>query len=409
MQISSDDRLKVSTVANSIGVPIAALLAVMEVESNGNPGTIINGKLEPTIRYEGHYFDKLCNPGIRDAARKAGVSSPKAGSVKNPSHQVDVWALVKKAATFDREAAYESCSYGVGQVMGAHYKALGYPSIDAFLAKAREGLGGQVEIMGAFIRTNGLSKHLINLDWSSFARAYNGPDYLSNKYDTKLADAYARWGGTSSIGVAEASFLRLGSKGANVRDLQALLSTAGYTIKIDGDFGPTTESAVKAFQSKNGCEPDGKVGPETQKALMGVRAVSPENPGSKSFTQLPVVQAAAAIAVTAPAALGKAKDGLQAVADQVAPYSELANVNNYIHTGLMFLTIGSIIAAAVVALWAWYKHNHTHVGTKATDTPILPLQVANEDLVATGTTSQVDPVLEAAKLPTQQSLFDPKV
>jgi murein DD-endopeptidase MepM/ murein hydrolase activator NlpD len=41
--------------------------------------------------------------------------------------------------------------------------------------------------------------------------------------------------------------LEIGSRGKNVRDLQKKLK-----LKVDGDFGPLTEKAVKAFQKKNG-------------------------------------------------------------------------------------------------------------------------------------------------------------
>lgn len=58
--------------------------------------------------------------------------------------------------------------------------------------------------------------------------------------------------------------LRLGSKGADVRKLQALLS-----VRIDGDFGPKTEAAVKAAQKRHKLVPDGVAGLYTWKALEG--------------------------------------------------------------------------------------------------------------------------------------------
>jgi N-acetyl-anhydromuramyl-L-alanine amidase AmpD len=58
------------------------------------------------------------------------------------------------------------------------------------------------------------------------------------------------------------AMLRKGDQGNSVRVLQSLLR-----IGVDGGFGPETETAVKAFQSKHGLTPDGLVGPETWKAL----------------------------------------------------------------------------------------------------------------------------------------------
>jgi N-acetylmuramoyl-L-alanine amidase len=56
--------------------------------------------------------------------------------------------------------------------------------------------------------------------------------------------------------------LKRGSKGFPVMLLQKHLG-----ITIDGSFGPMTENAVKAFQSKNGLTSDGIAGPKTWGAL----------------------------------------------------------------------------------------------------------------------------------------------
>jgi peptidoglycan hydrolase-like protein with peptidoglycan-binding domain len=39
--------------------------------------------------------------------------------------------------------------------------------------------------------------------------------------------------------------------------------------KPDGDFGPKTEAAVKAWQKNNRLKPDGIVGPKTWKKMFG--------------------------------------------------------------------------------------------------------------------------------------------
>lgn len=61
--------------------------------------------------------------------------------------------------------------------------------------------------------------------------------------------------------------LRMGSKGPAVRHLQQLLIADGATLMADGDFGPKTASAVRAFQSTHGLTPDGIVGTETWNGL----------------------------------------------------------------------------------------------------------------------------------------------
>jgi peptidoglycan hydrolase-like protein with peptidoglycan-binding domain len=56
--------------------------------------------------------------------------------------------------------------------------------------------------------------------------------------------------------------LKLGSKGENVKILQDYLD-----IKVDGDFGPNTEKAVKEFQRKKALVFDGIVGKDTWAAM----------------------------------------------------------------------------------------------------------------------------------------------
>lgn len=64
--------------------------------------------------------------------------------------------------------------------------------------------------------------------------------------------------------------LRRGSRGAAVVELQTLLAAAGYPTAIDGVFGPRTEAAVRAFQSRHGLTDDGIAGPRTLTALRGL-------------------------------------------------------------------------------------------------------------------------------------------
>ena len=62
--------------------------------------------------------------------------------------------------------------------------------------------------------------------------------------------------------------LRKGATGAAVKTLQTNLKKLGfYTAYVDGSFGATTESAVKAFQKKYGLTADGVAGSATLKKI----------------------------------------------------------------------------------------------------------------------------------------------
>lgn len=63
--------------------------------------------------------------------------------------------------------------------------------------------------------------------------------------------------------------LRRGSDGSAVKRLQGLLHAAGQRDSaIDGDFGPSTERAVKDFQRAKGLSVDGIVGRNTWTKLI---------------------------------------------------------------------------------------------------------------------------------------------
>ncbi len=62
--------------------------------------------------------------------------------------------------------------------------------------------------------------------------------------------------------------VKSGSNGHPVRTLQHLLRARGQNVAVDGDFGPQTVAAVKAFQASKGLSADGIVGPLTWPVLV---------------------------------------------------------------------------------------------------------------------------------------------
>ena len=66
---------------------------------------------------------------------------------------------------------------------------------------------------------------------------------------------------------SERKLLKPGAKDPAVKELQAILIKQGFELTIDGDFGPKTQKAVKAFQTSRGLVADGIVGSLTWSAL----------------------------------------------------------------------------------------------------------------------------------------------
>ncbi|WP_173265651.1 peptidoglycan-binding domain-containing protein [Streptomyces pacificus] len=87
--------------------------------------------------------------------------------------------------------------------------------------------------------------------------------------------------GVSTVGLycgydAGTTWAQQGSKGAHVKEIQALINettfyrkASGKSLAVDGDFGPATKAAVAWFQWYyiGEAASDGIVGPQTWKAL----------------------------------------------------------------------------------------------------------------------------------------------
>lgn len=185
---------QIKDLANKHDIEYAGLKAVVEVEASGK-GFI--GDV-PKILYEPHIMHRLLTKKnyitIRNNLMKAhpNLCYPRWGTYRYGAESIQHKRL-EIASQFNRDTALESCSWGLGQVMGFHWKSLGYESLQAFINDMYESEAKQLEAMIRFIRVNGLLLALKNKDWIKFARGYNGSGYAKNKYHIKLANAYAKY------------------------------------------------------------------------------------------------------------------------------------------------------------------------------------------------------------------------
>lgn len=305
----------IKKVAEQYGYETEALLAITDVESAGVPFWNVNGEAKPAIRFEGHYFYDRLQGAFLDQAIKEGLASPKAGAVKNPSKYEDRYTLLARAVKLDKNAAYESVSWGLGQVMGANWKSLGYASVDALVSSAQT-LTGQIELMVRFIEANDLKKYVDSHNWAAFARGYNGKSYKKNAYDTKMAEAYAKYKeGIDSADEAEISQLQSMLNKINVE----------YKLDVDGVLGKETKAALRDFQLKNGLKVDGIYGPLTKEKLQEIY-LAQSNKGTQNVG-------------VGGSAIGTAGLAVTEAAKAIQPFTGASQIIQYVFIGVLILGV----------------------------------------------------------------------
>lgn len=184
--------------ADELEVELAALKAVYKIESNGK-GFVGDA---PKILFEGHVFwQRLKLLGLRPETLARGNED-----ILYPAwtkeHYVGggaEYGRLERAEAIQRDAARESASWGLFQIMGYHWKRLGYASIDDFVERMRLHERDQLDAFCRFINGKkdrsgrSLTALLRDKDWTAFAYDYNGAGYRKNAYDDKLREQYRRY------------------------------------------------------------------------------------------------------------------------------------------------------------------------------------------------------------------------
>lgn len=342
-------------------IPPANLSAIIDVESGGKVFATVAGEQRPLVLFEPHLFYRRLSGRARDEAVSLGLASARRNKKLYPKTQAARWRQIQEAEGLLKRhglpagSGKESASYGVGQVLGKHWKALGYLTLDHFMRTMLSGAAGQIEVMLKYIIHNDLLDELQEGRWEAFARGYNGPGYAKTKYHTRMAAAALVYGGKTA---GSDGMLRLGSKGARVRELQTLLVRAGHPVKVDGDFGPATKKSLKAFQKANGITVDGVYGPETEAALNEFRQPG-EKIGDQKPTEIKEVVEGIGTAVGGPVAIEAAKKAVEGAKDEIVGTGIDLPIIDYLIAGLGFVAAALAIAGLLYALYGWWKSKKT--------------------------------------------------
>ncbi|TDK35190.1 DUF3380 domain-containing protein [Rhizobium deserti] len=285
-----------------LGVQISVgedeLHAFMEAETRGS-GFDSQGR--PRILFERHKFYKYCPEEKRAAAVKAGLANPKAGGYGKESEQ---YGKLQRAMVINEHAALLSCSWGLAQVMGFNHELAGYPSVEAMILAFMEDEEAHLQAAVTFIKNSGLDDELRRHDWKGFAKGYNGTGYAVNKYDQKLAAAYAKWSkiNDTPFEAAAAPIVPAAPPQSEPTDakliekVQQLLRDKGYPEvgNVDNKPGSRTRNAILAFEADNGMALSGAVSDALLVALIKapIRQNAParENATAKDLKDAPSVK-----------------------------------------------------------------------------------------------------------------------
>lgn len=180
---------KAAQIAQTLNCEPASVLAVADVESGGRKD-LPDGR--PQILFEAHWFGKL-------TGYRYNMAHPRISSYEwNRSLYVGgagEYDRLAEAMRLDVNAALQSASWGLFQIMGFNYRACGFATVQEFVDAIKGDDDADMVAFINFVRANGqMLQALRTKDWRTFARLYNGPGAVAS-YSAKLADAYARHAG----------------------------------------------------------------------------------------------------------------------------------------------------------------------------------------------------------------------
>ncbi len=170
------------------GITMAAIKAVAQIESGGRSG--FDDQYRAKILFEAHHFRK-------HTKKRFDLSHPHLSCVRKSAKKYYSWnqySRLYEAMILDPVAAIKACSWGKFQVLGSNHN--GWPDPVSFARAMQVSEDNHLKSFEAYCVSNRLIVHLKNKDWAKFAAGYNGANYAEFSYDTKMAAAYKKYGGT---------------------------------------------------------------------------------------------------------------------------------------------------------------------------------------------------------------------
>lgn len=170
--------------AAELGVEVAAIRAFAAIEAPRG-GFMESG--HPTILFERHLFHKYTNGMF--ATMAPDLSNPVAGGYGSYADQP---MRLRRAMSFDREAAQRATSWGLFQILGRWWKECGFESLPAFVTAMHSDVQAHLRAFVTFFpkqNPNALAA-LRDHAWVTVAEAWNGKDQAKHDYSGRLSALY---------------------------------------------------------------------------------------------------------------------------------------------------------------------------------------------------------------------------
>jgi hypothetical protein len=184
--------------ADKLGVPVAAVKAVLEVET---PTGSFDAQGFPRILFEGHVFHRLT--GGRYGKQAPTLSFPRwtrehyAKGKDSDQRNEREHARLQAAVALSRSAALMSASWGGFQILGENYASAGFASLQDFINAMYSDEPAHLRAFVEFVmhdrggRGWKALKHAVSTgDWTPFAEFYNGAAQAVHGYDKRLKASF---------------------------------------------------------------------------------------------------------------------------------------------------------------------------------------------------------------------------
>jgi len=175
--MSKITELEYDQLSKEFGIPKVNIKKIVIVESGGQGFAKDTGKI--IIQFEPSWFK-----------RKSPYTPSGKWSQNGVERQTKEWEAFNDAFKKNQNAAMESTSVGLMQVMGFHWKQLGFKSVGEMWDYAKKSEVNQLRLGLLFIRTNKkMFNAIVTGDWNTFAYYYNGAQYKKFDYANRLEKA----------------------------------------------------------------------------------------------------------------------------------------------------------------------------------------------------------------------------